>query len=161
MRITLLESIHPDFSVLLSQALELHLIKPKVLFNSSTGLPSDDRTVNEIIKDIHKTISPSEATAGIILSSYPQNITQAQSLDIALARIGQPLSCALMVESTKTPQNRENKALIRYYRTQNKLILVDETDNVSQICSKIRLIYGKRRSMDRTNANLIQTDTQR
>jgi len=157
-RITLLEPIHPDFSVRLSQALELHLIKPKVLFNSSTGLPSDDRTVNEIIKDIHKTISTSEATAGFILSSYPQNVIQAQSLDMVLARIGQPVSSALMMESAKKPQNRENRALIRYYRTQNKLILLDETDSIGDICSSIRLVYEKRRStISHTNTDRTRT----
>ncbi|MFW2438588.1 MAG: hypothetical protein ACN4GR_04380 [Arenicellales bacterium] len=151
MLITLLEPVHADFSRRLSQSLELHLIKSKALNNSSTGLPSDDHTINEIIEDIHMQMSTSEATGGFILSNYPQNAIQAQSLDMALARIGQPVSSALMMESTKTPQNRENKALIRYYRSQNKLILLDETDNISQICCKMRLIYRKRRSTYRQN----------
>jgi len=150
-RIALPESIRPDFPDQLSQAMGTNRIRPEVLYNPSTGLPSDDHTICKIIEDIHGDTGAAESTNGFILSNYPQNVIQAQSLDMALAKIGQPLSCALMVESTKTPQNRENKALIRYYRTQNKLILLDETDNVSQICSKIRLIYEKRRSTDRQN----------
>ncbi len=98
--------------------------------------------------------SGSESIKGFIFNSFPQNLIQAHSLDMALARIGQPISCALMMESTKKPQNRENRALIRYYRTQNKLILVDEADSIGELCSRIRLIYEKRRS----SANQANTD---
>lgn len=149
MRITIPESIRPDFSDEISQSLDGPLIRAKVLYEPATGLPSDDHTINAIIEDIQGQSRTTVTPKGFILGNYPQNVIQAQCLDMALAKIGQPLSCALMVESTKTPQNRENRALIRYYRTQNKLILLDETDNVSQICSKIRLIYEKRRSTDR------------
>jgi len=156
-RITIAESISTEFSGHLSQALGLPLIQPRILQNPSTGLPSDDRTIRDIIVDIGKQPNSSEATEGFILSSYPQNVIQAQSLDMALARIGQPLSGALMMESTKKPQNRENRALIRYYRTQNKLILVDETDSIGELCSRIRLIYEKRRSTaSQTNTDRTQ-----
>jgi len=153
-RITLNESISPDFSRRLSQALELHPIQPKVVYSRFTGLPSDDHTINKIIEEIHKHISSANTTGEFILSNYPQTVIQAQSLDMALAKIGQPLSSALMMESTKKAQNRENRALIRYYRTQNKLILVDETDSIGELCSRIHLVYEKRRS----TANLTNTD---
>ncbi len=146
MRITLAEPVSPDFSKQLSQALALHLIQPKVFYDSATGLPSDDRTIESIVDAIEKQTKHSESVKGFIFSNYPQNVIQAQSLDMALARIGQPVSSAILVESTKKPQNRENRALIRYYRTQNKLILVDEADSIDEISSKIRLIYEKRRS---------------
>ncbi|GBE07927.1 adenylate kinase [bacterium BMS3Bbin11] len=149
MRIIIAESISTDFSGRLSQALGLPLIKLKVLHNPYTGLPSDDQTINDLIVDIGKQLGSSEAIEGFILSSYPQNVIQAQSLDMALARIGQPVNSALMMESTKKSQNRENRALIRYYRTQNKLILVDEIDSIGELCSRIRLIYEKRRSSTR------------
>lgn len=146
MRITLAEPVSPDFSKQLSQTLALHLIQPKVFYDSATGLPSDDRTIESIVNAIEKQTNCSESVKGFIFSNYPQNVIQAQSLDMALARIGQPVSIALMVESTKKPQNRENRTLIRYYRTQNKLILFDETDSIDGISSNIRLIYEKRRS---------------
>jgi len=140
-RITIVDFLHPDIPGRLSQELELPLIQTRILQNPSTGLPSDDRTINKIIEEISKHISRPEAIGGFILSNYPQSIFQAQSLDMALARIGQPVSLALMVESTKKPQNRENRTLIRYYRTQNKLILVDETVSIDELCSRICLIY--------------------
>jgi adenylate kinase family enzyme len=144
-RITLAEPVSPDFSKQLSQALALHLIQPEVFYDSATGLASDDRTIDAMIDAIEKQTNCSESAKGFILNNYPQNVTQAQAMDMALARIGQPVSIALMVESTKKPQNRENRALIRYYRSQNKLILFDEADSIGDICSKIRLIYEKRR----------------
>ncbi|MEA1888349.1 MAG: hypothetical protein U9N50_01025 [Pseudomonadota bacterium] len=151
MRITIPEALHPDFSDDLSQALDTTLIRAKVSYDPATGLPSDDHAINSIIEDITGQSSASVTAEGFILCNYPQNIIQAQALDMALARIGQPVSCALMVESTKKPQNRENRALIRYYRTQNKLVLIDETDNISQLCRNIRRVYEKRRSSDSQN----------
>ena len=151
MRITIPESIRTDFSDDISQALDAPLIRAKVLCAPATGLPSDDHTINAIIEDIHRQSRTTVTPKGFILSNYPQNVIQAQALDMALARKGHPVSCALMVESTKKPQNRENRALIRYYRTQNKLVLIDETDNISQLCRKIRRVYEKRRSTDSYN----------
>jgi hypothetical protein len=64
---------------------------------------------------------------------------------MALARAAQPLGAALMIDSTNLAQNRENKALIRYYRSQNKLIMLEESSGIEDICRKLYLIHEKRR----------------
>jgi len=148
LRITLAGSIHADIAEQLSVALNYPLIEPKSVSSPATGLPSDDLTILALIEDIHGNRGNVDGKDDFLISNYPQNVIQAQSLDLALARIGQPVSLALMMESTKKPQNRENRALIRYYRTQNKLILFDEADSISELCSRIHLIYEKRRSSD-------------
>ncbi len=47
---------------------------------------------------IEARLSQPDAAAGFILDGYPRNLSQAESLDVVLARIGQPVSGALLVE---------------------------------------------------------------
>ncbi len=145
-RLTLLQAPNPEFQLQLSRSLSLPLVDAQVRYDSSTGMPSDDETIGKIIDHLVTHDNPFAGETGYILSTFQQNITQAQSLDIALARIGQPLNIALTFKPTKLSQNRENRALIRYYRTQNKLVEVDEAEEIHDICQKILLLYRKRRS---------------
>lgn len=47
---------------------------------------------------IEERLSQDDAKAGFILDGYPRNLSQARSLDDVLARIGQPICGALLVE---------------------------------------------------------------
>jgi adenylate kinase len=50
---------------------------------------------------IQNRLSKPDAKAGFILDGFPRNIPQAQSLDAMLARLGQPLQLALLVDVDK------------------------------------------------------------
>ena len=146
MRIALPFQVEQDFAEQLSATLELTLFMPETILDSRTGLLSDDQIIAQIIKFIVDATKGTAGDKGILLKGYPLNIIQAQSLDTALSRIGQPLSAAIMSNSLSQSQNRENRALIRYYRSQNKLTLFDEEANIDDISSKILLIQKKRRT---------------
>ena len=47
---------------------------------------------------IQERLSQADAKAGFILDGFPRNIPQAQSLDAMLARTGQPIQLALLVD---------------------------------------------------------------
>lgn len=47
---------------------------------------------------IQERLSKADAKAGFVLDGFPRNIPQAQSLDATLARLGQPLQLALLVD---------------------------------------------------------------
>ncbi|MHB8347478.1 MAG: adenylate kinase [Acidiferrobacterales bacterium] len=47
---------------------------------------------------IQERLSTSDAKGGFILDGFPRNIPQAQALDAMLARVGQPLQLALLVD---------------------------------------------------------------
>ncbi|MFL6649874.1 MAG: adenylate kinase family protein, partial [Sulfurifustaceae bacterium] len=47
---------------------------------------------------IQERLSKPDAKAGFILDGFPRNIPQAQALDAMLARLGQPLQLALLVD---------------------------------------------------------------
>jgi adenylate kinase len=47
---------------------------------------------------IQERLSKSDARAGFVLDGFPRNIPQAQALDAMLARLGQPLQLALLVD---------------------------------------------------------------
>jgi adenylate kinase family enzyme len=98
-----------------------------------------------IIEKAVKNISAPGKRSGFLLNNYPQNVIQAQSLDMAFARANQPLDASIIIETTKMSQNRVKRALIRYYRSQNKLILIEESSSIEDICSKIYSIHNKRR----------------
>lgn len=57
-------------------------------------LVSDDLML-DLLED---RFSQSDAAAGFILDGYPRNLAQANALDALLARIGQPLDIALLLE---------------------------------------------------------------
>ena len=136
----------PELVLALSQSLGIPVIKPTNAQDPETGMPSDDMVIRLITEEIINNASMHQSENGFLLKRYPENVTQAQSLDMALARAAQPLGTVLMIDSTNLVQNRENKALIRYYRSQNKLIMLDESSSVEDICSKLILIHEKRRS---------------
>ena len=58
------------------------------------GLVSDDI----VLGIIQERLSKPDAKAGFILDGFPRNIPQAQALDAMLARLGQPLQLALLVD---------------------------------------------------------------
>lgn len=146
MRIALPGLLDTDIALQLANALELQFISVTQALEPSSGLPSDDRDIQQIIEKIISTKASQQKHSGFLLNQYPQNVTQAQSLDIALARAGQPLAASLIMESTKVPQNSANKALIRYYRSQNKLIFIEESSTIENICSRLYSIHEKRRA---------------
>ena len=140
---------HPDseLALALSQTLGLPVIKPtNNAHDPLTGMPSDDMVIRLITEEIFDNAGIHQSENGFLLIRYPENVTQAQSLDMALARASQPLGSALMIDSTNLAHNRENKALIRYYRSQNRLIMLEESSSVEDICRKLYLIHEKRRS---------------
>jgi len=145
-RITLADKIAPEIAYRLASQLELPFISPTESPSQPIALPSDDDDIQLIIGQIIKNNTPGKAKSGFFLNNYPKNVIQAQSLDMALARIGQPTSTTLMVESDKISQNRIKSALIRYYRSQNKLILIDESSSIEDICKTIHSIHDKRRT---------------
>lgn len=145
MHITLADKIDSDIACQLANLLELPFISLTNSPGPSRSLPSDDEDIHLICAEIIKNSSPNMTGSRFFLNDYPQNVTQAQSLDMALARIGQAVSTALMLESAKMSQNREKRALIRYYRSQNKLILIEESSSSEDICNKIHSIHMKRR----------------
>ena len=57
-------------------------------------LVSDD----VVLGMIQERLSKSDSKAGFILDGFPRNIPQAQALDAMLARVGQPLQLALLVD---------------------------------------------------------------
>ena len=146
MRIALPGQPDSELVLALSQALGLPVIKPTNAQDPLTGMPSDDMVIRLITEQIIDNAGIHQSGNGFLLKRYPENVTQAQSLDMALARIAQPVGAAIMIDSTNLAQNRENKALIRYYRSQNKLIMLDESSSVEEICRKLYLIHEKRRS---------------
>ena len=146
MRIALPGRLDTDIALQLANALELQFISVNHALEPSSGLPSDDRDIQQIIEKIINSKASQQGHSGFLLNQYPQNVTQAQSLDIALARAGQPLAACLIMESTKVPQNSANKALIRYYRSQNKLIFIEESSTIEDICSRLYSIHEKRRA---------------
>ena len=146
MRIALPGHTGTELVLALSHALGLPVIEPTSAQDPVTGMPSDDIVIRLIIEEIFDKASIHQNENGFLLKRYPENVTQAQSLDMALARAAQPLGTVLMIDSTNLVQNRENKALIRYYRSQNKLIMLDESSSVEDICSKLLHIHEKRRS---------------
>ena len=139
---------HPDSELVLalSQTLGLPVIKPTKAQDPVTGMPSDDMVIGLIIEEILTNTDIHPSKNGFLLKRYPENITQAQSLDMALARAAQPLGAVLVIDSTNLAQNRENKALIRYYRSQNKLIMLEESSSIEDICHKLFLTHEKRRT---------------
>ena len=146
MRIALPARLDADIALQLANALELQFISVTQALEPSSGLPSNDRDIQQIIEKIVNTKASQQRHSGFLLNQYPQNVTQAQSLDIALARAGQPLAASLIMASTKVPQNSANKALIRYYRSQNKLIFIEESSTIEDICSRLYSIHEKRRA---------------
>ena len=114
----------------------------QMLSDPATSLLSDDLT----IQDIEDFLRTHDMTEQVVVSGYPLNVIQARSLDIALAAFGQCVSLAVEVESGKNEQNRENRALFRYYRTQNKLVVVDKSTSTSEICQEMTDIYARRRT---------------
>lgn len=138
---------HPGSELVpaLSQTLGLPVIKSTNAMDPVTGMPSDDIVIRLIIEEIINNVDIHQSKNGFLLKRYPENVTQAQSLDMALARAAQPLGAALMIDSKNLAQNRENKALIRYYRSQNKLIMLEESSGIEDICRKLYLIHEKRR----------------
>ena len=145
MRITLADKLDHEIACRLANLLELPLISLTEPDNSSSALESDDEYIHQLCEKI-KNCCPGVQNNGFFLYDYPKNVIQAQSLDMALAEIGQPVSSALMLKSTKTSQNRTKSALIRYYRSQNKLILIDESSNIEEVCKTIYSNYDKRRT---------------
>ena len=139
---------HPgsELFLALSRTLDLPVIKPTNAQDPVTGMPSDDMVIGLIIEEIIKNAGINLSGNGFLLKNYPENVTQAQSLDMALARAAQPLGAVLVIDSTNLAQNRENKALIRYYRSQNKLIMLEESSSIEDICRKLLLTHEKRRS---------------
>lgn len=146
MRIALPGRLDTDIVPQLANALALQFISVNHALEPSSGLSSDDRDIQQIIEKIIDTNASQQRHSGFLLYLYPQNVTQAQSLDIALARAGQPLSASLIKESTKVLQNSANKALIRYYRSQNKLIFIKESSTIEDICNRLYSIHEKRRA---------------
>lgn len=146
MRIALPGRLDTGIALQLANALELQFISVNQVLEPSSGLSSDDRDIQQIIEKIINTNASQQRHSGFLLNLYPQNVTQAQSLDIALARAGQPLAASLIMKSTKVPQNSANKALIRYYRSQNKLIFIEESSTIEDICNSLYSIHEKRRA---------------
>lgn len=145
MRITVADKLDPELARQLANQLELSFISLTKSHRTAT-LHSDDEDIHLINREISKTQGTGCAANGFILNNYPQNVIQAQSLDISLAQLGQPLSIALVLKSVRNSQNREKSALIRYYRSQNKLILIDEPLNIEELCKTVHTLYNKRRS---------------
>jgi len=148
-RITFTDRPGSELAQPLAKALGIQLISPTNALDPMTATPSDDIVIQRIIEEIIKNTIEHKQHNGFLLNNYPENVTQAQSLDMALAQAAHPVAASLMIESTKVLQNRENKALIRYYRSQNKLILIDEFSSVEDICSKLNSIHAKRRTVNR------------
>lgn len=145
MRISSPYQLKQNFAEGIANALKLHILSPAEQTDPASGLLSDDRAIVQITN----MMADFSCTAGdysCLLNGYPQSIIQAQSLDIALAQKGLTLSAALISDNSKHLQNGEMQALIRYYRSQNKLILFDDTSSIEDICSKIVLIHEKRRT---------------
>jgi len=141
-RIVIADKLDPDLVHELAKRLNITLVTTSDKTGRSNRLLSDD----EDIQTICDKITICSGVSGYLLNAYPHNVIQAQSLDLSLARIGTPLSAIIMSETTKSSQKRENKALIRYYRSQNKLIFIDESSSVEDISTTIQSIYEKRRS---------------
>ena len=114
----------------------------QMINDPTTSLPSDDLTIQDIKKFLHA----NDSVEHVVVCGYPLNVIQARSLDLALAALGHCVSLAAVLESKKNQQNRENRALIRYYRTQNKLIVVDKSAEISEICKEATEIYSRRRT---------------
>ena len=139
MRISLPYLVKQDFAERIAAALKLRLFTPAARPDPATGLLSDDQVIAQITDLIAE-------DGSLLLNGYPRNIIQAQSLDMALSQRGQALSAVLVRDTPKPLQNREKQALIRYYRSQNKLIVFDDTLSIDDICSKIVMTHEKRRA---------------
>ena len=145
MRVTVADKLDPELARQVANQLELAFIS-LTQSHRTAALPSDDEDIARINWEISKIHHTGPHTNGFFLNNYPHNVIQAQSLDMSLARLGQPLSIALMLKSSKNAQNREKSALIRYYRSQNKLIWIDEPLNIEELCKTIHALYKKRRA---------------
>ena len=145
MRVTLAGNINPDLATRLSKALGLPVVFPSDENVCQSGLLSDDAVIGSIIDTIVHHENSADKRKGYVIGGYPTNVVQAQSLDIALARSGQAVDTALMLETTDPLQNREDRLLRRYYRSQNKLVLLAESSAIDEICSSIMQIHEKRR----------------
>jgi adenylate kinase family enzyme len=145
-RISLPYQLKQDFADAIAAALKLHILSPAEEPDPASGLSSDDFVIAHITDTIAGCSRDAANDYSFLLNGYPQNIIQAQSLDMALAEKGETLSAALISDTPKSLQNREKRSLIRYYRSQNKLILFDDTSSVEDVCSKIVLIHEKRRT---------------
>lgn len=148
LRITSPGHFDSNFADTLASKMGLQLISPGPAFDSVTGLPSDDGTIRQITREITDSSRREEGKCGFLIANFPGNVIQAQSLDMALANANQPLDTCIMSNTTKTPENRAKMSLIRYYRSQNKLILIEESSTIEDICSKIYTTYQKRRTHD-------------
>lgn len=146
MRISLPYQLKQDFAEHIAAALKLELLTPAEKPDPASGLLSDDCLIAHITDTIAGCSRDAANDYSFLLNGYPQNIIQAQSLDMALAEKGETLSAALISDTPKSLQNREKRLLIRYYRSQNKLILFDDTSSVEDICNKIVLTHEKRRT---------------
>lgn len=146
MRISLPDQLKQDFAEHIAAALKLDLFTPADKPDPASGLLSDDCLIAHITDTIADCSRDAAKEYSFLLNGYPRNIIQAQSLDMALAEKGLSLSAALISDNSKHLQNREMQTLIRYYRSQNKLIMFDDTSSVDDICSKIVLIHEKRRT---------------
>lgn len=146
MRISSPYQLQQDFAEGIAAALKLHILSPAEETDPASDLLSDNKSIAEITDRIADFSCGTADDYSFLLNGYPRNIIQAQSLDMALAEKGLALSAALISDNSKHLQNREMQTLIRYYRSQNKLILFDDTSSVDEICSKIVLIHEKRRS---------------
>jgi len=144
-RVTVADKLDPELALELANQLELGFIS-LTQAHRTAALPSDDEDIAWINREISINHRTGTHANGFFLNNYPHNVIQAQSLDMSLARLGQPLSIALMLKSSKNAQNREKSALIRYYRSQNKLILIDEPLNIVELCKTIHALYNKRRA---------------
>jgi adenylate kinase family enzyme len=144
LRVALAGNIDRGFAIRLSKTLGLPLFFPTEEKACQSGLPSDDAVIASIV-DIIDQQSGVDKANGYVLAGYPLNIVQAQSLDIALARSGQAIDTVLMLKTTEPLKQKENKPLRRYYRSQNKLILLSESSTIDEICSSIAQIHKKRR----------------
>ena len=145
MRVTVADKLDPELARQLANQLELAFISLKQSHRTA-ALPSDDEDIARINREISRIPRTGTHVNGFFLNNYPENVIQAQSLDMSLARLGQPLSIVLMLKLARNAQNREKSALIRYYRSQNKLILIDEPLNIEELCKTIRTLYKKRRA---------------
>jgi adenylate kinase family enzyme len=132
-------SEQPETGESIARILGCRHIRAEIRPDPGTGLASDELTCGRIIDALCKT---GEA---FVLSGYPINVVQAQALDHALARYGKAISTSIVMEAADRRQDRLNSDLVRYYRTQNKLVLVKPTETVEDACNKALQLYDRRR----------------
>lgn len=112
-----------------------------------------------------------DASAGFVLDGYPRNLAQANALDALLARIGQPLDSALLLEvphelivqrlagraaaegrkdddpdtvrARLQVYEQQTAPVADFYRRRNQLVTLDGTGSIDEVQARLRAALAR------------------